>query len=265
MLINEKCFEIHDVNSFLTLVISTHSLLYLNYPRCQQCHEEDANGFVLRRAHLQKSSTEVVQPFLPDPLTPSLITCNNLEITTDNLVKRSKRSRFDLRGSFQRGKTTCMSQFHLWMQRRRQQQQQQEQLQAKKPRVQFSTEKRQRRKSATETKVGTPPTLFGSPRLARLHQRFFKSSMPDDSSDPSSTDISIRVYLPPFSSPVSRHPTLLNNSTSSSFQGQDHSNESMMTPINDRKWVASSSRPITAKERRESFASMSNAYNHQPL
>jgi hypothetical protein len=170
----------------------------------------------------------------------------------------------------------CMTQFHSWLQRRRQHN--------------LSIE---RRKSANESKVPTPyatPKLFGSPRLARLHQKLFKTSAPsspqmnhiqipiqilDDSDPRSQYEHPVRIYFPPLPSPTFHHERttdiniISSNDDNPDVQIEQTSNLTTTTPILHRKYTSSSSsssslKMTTAKERRESFAT-SNVFNKKCL
>jgi hypothetical protein len=196
---------------------------------------------------------------------------NKLSFSSSNLDKRSKRSRFDLKKTFQRSRSMCVNQFNSWLQRRRQRH--------------LSVE---RRKSATESKASSPcstPRLLGSPRLARLHQKLFKSQVPppsktdhtshptqilDDSDNRSQYDLPVRIYFPPLTPPISRHVRITNVSietTNNNRQDIDIDQTlNLTTPIIHRKYSSSSSsKKTTAKERRESFATLSNMFNHRFL
>lgn len=131
--------------------------------------------------------------------------------TVEETNKKSKRSRFDFRQSFQRSKSNCISQFSSWLERRR-----------------------QHRKSTA--------TFLGSPRLARLHRRFFKSSTNDNGSN---EDFTREIYSPPFSMPLTRHQTRIE-----SIEEQNR-----FSPILTPK--------ISAQQRRQSFVTMSNFHQNQ--
>jgi len=173
-----------------------------------------------------------------------------------------------------------MTQFHSWLQRRRQQH-----------------SSSQRRKSAIESKVPTPystPKLLGSPRLARFRQKFFKQSLSpssspqsnrteipvqilDDSDNRSQYELPVRIYFPPLTPPTTRHVRIIDiNTITSNNNDQDIQNEptsNITTPILNRKYTSPSSsssssssfRTPTAKERRESFAKLSNHFNNRYL
>ena len=223
---------------------------------------------VPRHARIHKSSAEFSQTYLADPdivlqrtsTIDRLRKSINQEMTIEppsslNSTKQSKRSRFDLRKSFQRSRSMCVSQFHSWLQRRRQQQ----------PHPTTNLPRR-RRKSALDSKSPSQmtPTLLGSPRLARLHQRIFKpqsssssheqSPLPkqtptDEFSHRSQFDLPMRIYLPPLTSPISRRIRTTSSNTSRT--------ESTPTPTMPKK--------STAKERRESFATTPNVFNRRYL
>ena len=177
----------------------------------------------------------------------------------NHLDKRAKRSRFDLKGTFQRSRSMYISQINSWLQRRRRQQQ----------------SSISRRKSTTEPDPSeshvTTPKLLGSPRLARLHQRLFKQQPPpspsvqhhaaDDSDHRFQCELPVRIYLPPLSSPLSRpkhhagiHP--IRSSNDDPDRSTDPSS-AQATPMLTRK------EPSTAKERRESFVLMSPMFNNR--
>jgi hypothetical protein len=203
-------------------------------------------------------------------LIPSETDSNNkfLLSSSINLNKPSKRSRFDFKKTFQRSKSMCITQINSWFHRRRQQQQHSSSV--------------QRRNSAIDSEIPTPcstPKLFGSPRLARLHQRIFKhqhSPSPTDhtqlqaellenASNHSQYDLPVRIYFPPLTSPTSRHVRIVENCLFTSNDGDDIQSE-QTTPIINRKYSSLSSFKITtAKDRRESFATMSNIFNHRFL
>ena len=174
-------------------------------------------------------------------------------------VKQTKRSRFDLMKSFQRSRSMYLTQFHSWLQRRRQH------------------SPVHRRKSTAESKISTPK-LFGSPRLGRLQQRLFKTSAPsspqtqhaifsheilDDTDRCTSLESPVRIYFPPsLSSPsTSRHVRINDNIHMTSDTDQDD----LSSPLFDRKSASLSStfRMTTAKERRESFVTLSNVFNRR--
>ena len=149
------------------------------------------------------SSSEFPQHFLPDAIIPLQTILSNIPLTSNNEFKSAKRSRFDLKKSFQRSRSMYLTQFHSWLQRRRQQQ----------------NSPLPRRRSDVETKELAPPKLLGSPRLARIHQKFFKTSAPsspqisrkeipiqiaDDSDNRSLYELPVRIYFPPFTSPTIR-------------------------------------------------------------
>ena len=222
---------------------------------------------VSTRACLRKlsliSSAEFPHYFLPDPIHPvQTITSHYQPISHDDHAhitrisdetipsKQNKRSRFDLVKSFQRSRSMYLTQFHSWLQRRRQH------------------SPIQRRKSAAESKVSTPK-LFGSPRLGRLQQRFFKTSAPSspqtqrmfmnneflDDADRSISpyELPVRIYFPPSSPSTSARHVRINENilVTSSIDQED---------LTDRK----STFPMTtAKERRESFVTLSNVFNRR--
>lgn len=217
----------------------------------------------LRHAFLHKSVVQSAQSYPVDPHIPLQITTNFVDsrkishpdITSDHSPsnpsdKRSKRSRFDLKESFQRSKSMCITQIHSWLQRRRHQSQSQTQS--------HTSPRQRRRKSAFDSKMSpsnnATPKLFGSPRLARLHQRFFKASPSPVSTDHSMSssrqtnefdqqsqiELPVRIYFPPSSLPLE-----------------------VFTPVTHRK-ALNTIKVTTAKERRESFATTSNIF-HQKL
>lgn len=226
------------------------------------------NRLVPHYARIHKSSAQFSQTYLAEPATVSQRTSNidrlpnsiNQEMTIEplsslNSTKRSRRSRFDLRKSFRRSKSMCVSQFHSWLQRRRQQQP---------PPHPTTNSPRRRRKSAIDSKSSSQmtPTLLGSPRLARLRQRIFKPQSSSSSHEQSPLskqtptdefshrpqfDLPMRIYLPPLTSPISRRIRTTSSNTSRT--------ESTPTPTMPKK--------STAKERRESFATTSNVFNQR--
>lgn len=174
-------------------------------------------------------------------------------------IKQTKRSRFDLVKNFQRSRSMYMTQFHSWLQRRRQH------------------SPVRRRKSTVESKVSTPK-LFGSPRLARLQQRLFKTSAPsspqsqrttlsneflDDADRCTPFELPVRIYFPPSSPSTTRHVRINEKITITSDTDQDDVSSSVV----DRKSASLSStfRMTTAKERRESFVTLSNVFNQRYL
>ena len=200
------------------------------------------------------SSSEFPQHFLPDPIIPLQTIISQFSLTSSNELKSTKRSRFDLKKSFQRSRSMYLTQFHTWLQRRRQQQ----------------NSSLPRRKSDVETKV-PPPKLLGSPRLARLHQKIFKTSAPsspstprkeipiqiaDDSDNRSLYELPVRIYFPPFTSPTTRRVRIDENHITTF----DNNQEDPPTPVFNRKYP--SYRATTAKERRESFVTLSNLFNN---
>jgi hypothetical protein len=222
------------------------------------------------------SSSEFPQHFLPDPIIPlqtilsyvplssdkelPSITINEESLPSNNpLSKSNKRSRFDLKTSFQRSRSVYMTQFHSWLQRRRQ-----------------HNSPIQRRKSAVESKESIPK-LLGSPRLARFHQKIFKTSAPsspqiactqipvqtlDDSDNRSQYDLPVRIYFRPFTSPTSRRVRI----NESHIATLDNDQDDPPTPMFDRKSTSPSSlKATTAKERRESFVTLSNVFNNRYL
>ena len=177
------------------------------------------------------------------------------------LDKRVKRSRFDLKGTFQRSRSMYISHINSWLQRRRRQ-----------------PSSISRRKSTTDPDASgsrmTTPKLLGSPRLARLHQRLFKQQPPsppvqhhaesrhatDDSDYRFQSELPVRIYLPPLSSPLSRpahyggiHPTRPPNDT---LDRCTDPSSAQATPMLTRR------EPSSAKERRDSFVLMSSMFNN---
>ncbi|CAF1352487.1 unnamed protein product, partial [Adineta ricciae] len=200
--------------------------------------------------------------------------------TTNHSRRRSKRSRFDFKETFDRSRSLCIAQINLWLQRRRQ--------------IHIST---QRRNSTTESKISTPK-LLGSPRLARLHRRLFKNpttSTPpplrdqtsvlepliDDSDNQSLGDLPVRIYFPPLSAPVTRRVRITDiNTIIYSHDSYDDDEEEEFEQIsqprisfdNERKHPSRSSttssssfKIATAKERRESYATLSTVFNNRCL
>jgi hypothetical protein len=187
-----------------------------------------------------------------------LITTNEMEtnLPSTTVHKRFKRSRFDLKKTLQRSKSMCMTQFHSWLQRRRRQQ-------------------NLRRKSTVESKSSPTPKLFGSPRLVRLHQRLFKqhpssptttlieqpsslSSQLDDSDQNFKNQESpVRIYLPARTSPIIRHVRIIDNVNKSPCLSK------ITSPIVNRRNFSSTIKIATTRERRESYATLSNILNDQ--
>jgi hypothetical protein len=203
---------------------------------------------------------------------------SNLPSSSTTLNKRLKRSRFDLKKTLQRSKSMCMTQFHSWLQRRRQQ-------------YHLSVP---RRKSAVDSKPNkelrsspcSTPKLLGSPRLARLHQRIFKHHPsptsplpptefpflpppppPSQPPPPQTLDDSdqyfrkqespVRIYLPACTSPTTRHVRIINNEIKTPPMSK------IPSPIITRRNFSSSIKMTTAKERRESYAALTNILNNQ--
>jgi len=158
-----------------------------------------------------------------------------------------------------------MTQFHSWLQRRRQQH-----------------SAVNRRKSAMESKTSTSsttPTLLGSPRLARLHQKIFKQSVPllsqtnstsiptqilDDSDNPSQYEHPVRIYFPPVTTPpISHH---VHTTDINIITSKNNNQDIQIEPTSSSSSSTSSSfKMATAKERRESFATLSNIFNKRHL
>ena len=150
----------------------------------------------------------------------------------------------------------------------------------------------ERQPSPTGSTLPTPlstPKLLGSPRLGRLRQKLFKQQSPsspkadhtphlpqtlDDSINRSQYDLPVRIYFPSLTSPISRPVRLtgINMLTTSNDQ-QDveiDQTSNLTTPIIHRKYSSSSSsspslKKTTAKERRESFATLSNIFHNKFL
>ncbi|CAF0732868.1 unnamed protein product [Adineta ricciae] len=275
------------------------------------CNENSHHRPVPHRAYLRKlsliESSEFPGHFLPHPVIPLQSTLSeepppaNVEHnsitsvtdtnstpnpnekdsppTTNHSRKRSKRSRFDFRETFDRSRSLCIAQINLWLQRRRQ--------------IHIST---QRRKSTTESKISTPK-LLGSPRLARLHRRLFKnpttsspSPLPDqtsaleplldDSDNQSLGDLPVRIYFPPLSAPVTRRVRITDiNTIIYSHDSYDDDEEEVFEQISQPKvssddnrkhpfrssTISSSYKIATAKERRESYATLSTVFNNRCL
>ncbi len=242
---------------------------------------------ILTRAHLRKLSLIFPSEIPPNnpmisiqTVTANVENSSHIDLLTSNEIetnlpsttvnKRFKRSRFDLKKTLQRSKSMCMTQFHSWLQRRRQQQQQQQNSSV------------HRRKSAIESKSNTPscstPKLLGSPRLARLHQRLFKqhpslriplieeSSLSPPASSSSQLDDSdqhfkkqespVRIYLPARTSPTTRHVRIIDNEIKTPPMSK------ITSPIVNRRKFPSI-KITTARERRESYAALSNILNNQ--
>jgi len=258
--------------------------------------------FILTRAYLRKlsftSPKEIPQitPMIPlqtkiskmetlshiDLLTISETESNLPSSSTTTLNKqRLKRSRFDFKKTLQRSKSMCITQFNSWLQRRRQQQQH------------LSVP---RRKSAIDSKSNkgsrsppSTPKLLGSPRLARFHHRIFKqhpsptspvaptefpsllSPSPPPPPPPTTTTITlddsdkhfkmqespVRIYLPARTSPITRHVRITDNEIKTPPMSK------ITSPIINRRNISSSITLATAKERRESYAALTNILNDQ--
>ncbi len=266
------------------------SILFFFFNRTNISYEDNFNEkrctrtrtrIILTRGHLRKLSLITPSEIPPNnPMIPiqtitsnlensshiDLITTNEMEtnIPSTTVHKRFKRSRFDLKKTLQRSKSMCMTQFHSWLQRRRQQQ-------------------NLRRKSAVESKTNPTPKLLGSPRLARLHQRLFKqhpsspittlieqpsspppplpsslSSQLDDSDQNFKNQESlVRIYLPARTSPTIRHVRIIDNVNKSPCLSK------ITSPIVNRRNFSSTIKIATARERRESYAALSNILNDQ--
>ncbi|CAF1010473.1 unnamed protein product [Rotaria sp. Silwood1] len=130
------------------------------------------------------------------------------------LNKRSKRSRFDLKKTLQRSKSICMTQFNSWLQRHRQQH-----------------SSLPRRKSAIDSKTSkeiisstcSTPKLFGSPRLARIHNRIFKQNPSSSLPLPSSYQQSLQLteLQSSSSSPSPPLPTQIFDDSDEQFQQKE--------------------------------------------
>jgi len=163
----------------------------------------------------------------------------------------------------------CVAQINSWLQRRRQQH------------VSLK-----RRNSATETKISTPcttPKLLGSPRLSRLRRRIFKhqsstsqqadrTPIPvqilDDSDNRSQSDVPVRIYFPPLTAPIARHVRMTDdiNIIPSYNDDQDIQIEQTSDLTANRTYSSSSSSSLkisSAKERRESYITLSNIFNNK--
>ena len=249
---------------------------------------------ILTRGHLRKlslvypSEIPANNPMIPiQTLTSNLESSSHIDLLTSNEdeinlpplpptttggSKRFKRSRFDFKKTLQRSKSMCMTPFHSWFQRRRQQQQQQQDVLVA------------RRKSAVESKSSPTSRLLGSPRLARLHQRIFKQhpssastplieEQPSSSKLPPPTSLSskvddsdehfkkqespVRIYLPARTSPTTRHVRIIDNEV------KTPSLTKITSPIVNRKNFPPTIKIATAKERRESYAALSNTLSNQ--
>lgn len=254
------------------------------------------------RGHLRKLSlfdfAQFPQHFSPDPMIPlqtilpihppSASAEDLLETPVEesqpsrrllppaaNTAKRSKRPRFDFRETFDRSRNMCVAQINAWLQRRRH--------------TQFPVK---RVPPIVETKPITPcstPKLFGSPRLARLRQRLFKQTVSaptrmqpipvcspfgDDSDDRSQYDLPVCIYFPPLSAPTVRRVPLIDTSAIASSNDDDDEFEHaspLTLSIAHRKYTSSSTlssssfKIITAKERRESYATSSTVFKHRYL
>lgn len=243
---------------------------------------------ILARAYLRKlifkSPSEIPQlnPMIPlQTIIPKFETTSHIDLLTisetestvpssssTTLNRRLKRSRFDFKKTLQRSKSMCMTQFNSWLQRRRQH---------------LSVP---RRKSAIEPKTNkesklspcSTPTLLGSPRLARLHKRIFKPhpspvsppaaalpieisslSEPLDDSDEyfRRQECPVRIYLPARTSPITRHVRITDTEIKTPPMSK------LTSPIITRRNLSSSIKPTTARERRESYALLTNILNNQ--
>ncbi|CAF1274330.1 unnamed protein product [Rotaria magnacalcarata] len=231
--------------------------------------------------------SEFPQYFLPDPVLSFQTIASQAETTSNtellsatisndtdlnnkslvnNLNKNSKRSRFDIKKTLRHSKSACINQLNSWFQRHRQQQQQ--------PQNSSTIE----RKSSTDTNIKPSyltPTLFGSPRLARLRERLFKQhcqtlpemnhnpiplDIADDSDNRSQYDLPIRIYFPPLTTSISRHVHITDaDMLTSTNEMNTEQSFNLTTPISYREYPL---KPTTAKERRESFATLSNVFNN---
>ncbi|CAF3386314.1 unnamed protein product [Rotaria socialis] len=236
---------------------------------------------IITRGSLRKLSlvsfSEFPQYFLPDPvllfqtIAPSVGTAsndtdlNNKSLTND-LNNNSKRSSFDIKKTFQHSKSACINQINSWFQRHRQQQQQ--------PQNSSKTEQ----KSSIDTKVKPPylrPTLFGSPRLTRFRERLFHQhcqnlpelnhnpiplDLADDSDNRSQYDVPVRIYFPRLATSISRHVRITDaDILTSTNEMNTEQSFNLTTPTSHREDPL---KPRTAKEKRESFATLSNASNN---
>ncbi|CAF2595227.1 unnamed protein product [Rotaria sp. Silwood2] len=251
---------------------------------------------IFTRGPLRKLSlisyAEFPQYFLPDPVMPlqtiipsqieptsniELISTtitneinSNNKLSSDNFNKDSKRSHFHFKETFQRSKSICINQFNTWLQRHR-----------------HSHSYKTIRKPIIESKEETScftPTLFSSPRLVRLHQRLFKHHSQtlqqnnhtskqvetiDDSDNRSQRELPVRIYFPPLTTPISRHVRITDiDILKSTDDNHDikvqQTFDYLTTPIIHRK-DSSLLKLTTARERRESFASLSNTVNNRYL
>jgi len=272
------------------------------YYRTNNSYEKRSRTrIILTRACLRKLSliTPTELPQLPLPLqtsvsrfdrsshidllsTPTSEHEPSLPSSSTTLNKRSKRSRFDFKKTLQRSKSMCMTQFNSWLQRRRQQQQH------------LSVP---RRKSAMDSKSNkgsrsppSTPKLLGSPRLARFHHRIFKqhpsptspvaptefpsllSPSPPPPPPTTTTTITlddsdkhfkmqespVRIYLPARTSPITRHVRITTDN-----QIKTLPMSKITSPIINRRNISSSINIKTVKERRESYAALTNILNDQ--
>jgi hypothetical protein len=209
----------------------------------------------------------------------------SLQSSSTTLHKRSKRQRFDFKKTLQRSKSMCMTQFNSWLQRRRQAH----------PSV---LRRKSAVDPKTVSSPCSTPKLLGSPRLARLHQRIFKQQAPPSPPMPSSeppslppklhTELSssplsfhrelpplssvllddsdrhfqqrelpVRIYLPARTPPTTRH-VRINDTNDHHIPSPPMSK--ITSPIINRRNLPSSIKMTTARERRESFAAMSNVF-----
>jgi len=207
--------------------------------------------------------------YLPTTITNEIDSNIKVPLLSSHLNKRPKRSRFDFKETFHRSRSMCVAQINSWLQRRRQQH------------VSLK-----RRNSATETKISTPcttPKLFGSPRLSRLRRRIFKhqpstsqqadrTPIPvqilDDSDNRSQSDVPVRIYFPPSTAPIARHVRMTDDIhiIPSYNDDQDIQIEQTSDLTANRTYSSSSSSSLkisSAKERRESYITLSNIFNNK--
>ncbi|CAF1494604.1 unnamed protein product [Rotaria sordida] len=215
----------------------------------------------------KEESTSIIEP-ISTTTTTNEIDSNN-KLSTDNFNKESKRSRFQLKETFQRNKSMCVNHFQTWFQRR-----------------QHPHSCKIRRKSIIKSKDETSclTPIFHSPRLFRLHERIFKhQSQPlqqivhiskpletlDDSDNQSQYELPVRIYFPPLTTPIPRHVRnthidIVKSTNDNHDMNIEQTFNHSITPITNRK-DSFSFQLTTAKKRRESFATLSNIINSRCL
>ncbi|CAF1214581.1 unnamed protein product [Rotaria sordida] len=214
----------------------------------------------------KEESTSIIEPI--STTTINEIDSNN-KLSTDNFNKESKRSRFQLKETFQRNKSMCVNHFQTWFQRR-----------------QHPHSCKIRRKSIIKSKDETSclTPIFHSPRLFRLHERIFKhQSQPlqqivhiskpletlDDSDNQSQYELPVRIYFPPLTTPIPRHVRnthidIVKSTNDNHDMNIEQTFNHSITSITNRK-DSFSFQLTTAKKRRESFVTLSNIINSRCL